>query len=57
MSESVRLAKRLLNPVHRENYQSGLAEEARAFARAFEHPDQREGMTAFVEKRKAGYLD
>jgi enoyl-CoA hydratase len=54
---AVRMTKRLLNPVQRENYQSGLAEEARAFARAFEHPDQSNGMTAFVEKRVVEYQD
>lgn len=48
---AVRMAKRLLNPVQRENTVSGLSEEARAFASAFDHPDQRSGMVAFLEKR------
>ena len=31
----------------------GLAHEAGLFALTFAHPDQREGMDAFLEKRKA----
>lgn len=54
---AVRTAKRLLNPTQRGNPDSGLAEEAAAFARAFSHPDQKKGMTAFLEKRTAEFED
>jgi enoyl-CoA hydratase len=54
---AVRAAKRLLLAESRQNPVSGLREEAKAFAMAFDHPDQREGMTAFVEKRAPVFED
>jgi enoyl-CoA hydratase/carnithine racemase len=35
----------------------GLAEEVAAFGAAFAHPDQREGMRAFLEKRVPAFSD
>lgn len=35
---------------------AGLEIEANAFAKCFAHPDSREGISAFVEKRKANFL-
>ena len=55
--QAVRTAKRLLSARHRGNRTSGLNEEIRAFASSFDHPDQREGMTAFLEKRSPTYQD
>ena len=49
---AVRASKRLIARSFDGYPASGLAEEAHAFANAFESPDQREGMGAFVEKRK-----
>jgi len=54
---AVRMSKRLMNPAQRDNPAASLAEEGRAFGRAFEHPDQELGMTAFLEKRAADYQD
>lgn len=50
--QSVQSAKRLIAHTRGSTYRDGLAEELSAFASAFGTPDQREGMTAFVEKRK-----
>jgi enoyl-CoA hydratase len=55
--QAVRAAKRLLSMRHRGNRTSGLNEEARMFASSFDHPDQHEGMTAFLEKRTPTYQD
>jgi enoyl-CoA hydratase len=47
------LAKKAINQGREEmGLSSGLALERELFARLFTHPDQKEGMTAFVEKRK-----
>jgi enoyl-CoA hydratase len=47
------LAKKAVNQGREEmGLSSGLALERELFARSFTHPDQKEGMTAFVEKRK-----
>jgi enoyl-CoA hydratase len=47
------LAKKAVNQGREEmGLSSGLALERELFARSFTHPDQKEGMTAFIEKRK-----
>jgi enoyl-CoA hydratase len=52
---AVRAAKRLMSQAFAGNPAAGLAQEVRAFATAFAHPDQREGMAAFVAKRDASF--
>lgn len=54
---AVRLSKRLIARSEDAHPSAGLAEEAHAFAETFGSPDQREGMTAFVEKRKPVFRD
>jgi len=54
---AVRSAKSLMKLAYQGAPGAGLDSEVRAFAAAFETPDQREGMTAFVEKRTADFLD
>jgi enoyl-CoA hydratase len=49
---AVRASKRLIARAFDGHSASGLAEEAHAFADSFETEEQREGITAFVEKRK-----
>lgn len=53
---AVRLAKDLVNRSLDLNLDDGLAYEARAFALAFDSADQKEGMGAFLEKRKPDYV-
>jgi enoyl-CoA hydratase len=52
---AVRLAKSLMSAEQRQDPVVGLDAEAHAFASAFDHPDQRVGMTAFLEKRRATF--
>lgn len=54
---AVRLSKRLIVRSDDAHPSAGLAEEAHAFAETFGSPDQREGMTAFVEKRTPVFKD
>ena len=54
---AVRSSKRLLQLAFNGQVASGLETELQTFADAFTTPDQREGMTAFVEKRAPVYLD
>ena len=54
---AVRASKRLIARSFDGHPASGLAEEAHGFADAFESADQREGMNAFVEKRKPSFRD
>lgn len=49
---AVRFSKVAINRAFEEPLMVGLAEEARLFADAFNTADQREGMTAFLERRK-----
>jgi enoyl-CoA hydratase len=49
---AVRASKRLVARAFDGHPSAGLTEEANAFADAFESDEQREGMTAFAEKRK-----
>lgn len=55
--EAVRTSKMLIAAAYSESVNEGLIQEAEAFADAFEGADQREGMAAFVEKRKAAFAD
>ncbi len=55
--EAVQTSKRLIAVAYAEPVDEGLIQEAEAFADAFEGDDQREGMAAFVEKRKAAFAD
>lgn len=52
---AVRASKRLIARAFDGQPVSGLAEEVHAFSDAFETDDQREGMTAFGEKRKPAF--
>lgn len=54
---AVRSAKSLMKLAYQGAPGAGLDAEVRAFGAAFETPDQREGMTAFVEKRAADFQD
>lgn len=50
---AVRAAKKMINQVYEESLSDGLAEEKREFYALFSSEDQKEGMQAFIEKRKA----
>jgi enoyl-CoA hydratase len=50
---AVRLAKESVNNAFETYLADGLADERRAFYVLFSTEDQKEGMAAFVEKRKA----
>jgi enoyl-CoA hydratase len=54
---AVRAAKRLISLAVAGDQGAGLAAEAASFGAAFSTVDQREGMTAFVEKRPASFVD
>lgn len=54
---AVRSAKQLIGLAFNGQTIDGLDTEARAFGAAFTTGDQREGMTAFVEKRTANFAD
>jgi enoyl-CoA hydratase len=54
---AVRAAKSLIKLAFQGAPGAGLDAEVRAFGAAFETEDQREGMNAFVEKRKALFQD
>lgn len=54
---AVRSAKRLIALAFKDDPGSGLQAEALAFGAAFQGPDQREGMRAFIEKRPAVFAD
>lgn len=54
---AVRSAKQLIRLAFNGQTIDGLATEARAFGAAFATADQKEGMTAFVEKRTAVFVD
>jgi enoyl-CoA hydratase len=53
--QAVRASKRLLALTRGASAAGALAEEARTFADLFEGDEQREGMAAFVEKRKPAF--
>ncbi len=52
---AVRLGKEAVNHAFESFLADGLADERRAFYFLFASADQKEGMTAFVEKRKADW--
>jgi enoyl-CoA hydratase len=54
---AVRSSKRLMQLAFNGQVASGLETELQAFADSFTTADQREGMTAFVEKRSPAYVD
>jgi enoyl-CoA hydratase len=54
---AVRTAKQLMRLAFNGQTPSGLEAEAERFGAAFGIPDQREGMTAFTDKRKALFED
>ena len=49
---AVRAAKRMINHSYESFLADGLAEEKQVFYNLFNSEDQKEGMQAFVEKRK-----
>jgi enoyl-CoA hydratase len=49
---AVRAAKKMINQVYEESLSEGLAEEKQEFYHLFSSDDQKEGMQAFIEKRK-----
>jgi enoyl-CoA hydratase len=49
---AVRAAKKLINQSYELSLAEGLAEEKQAFYKLFASQDQKEGMKAFIEKRK-----
>ena len=51
--EAVRAAKKMINTAFESSLKDGLAEEKQTFYNLFNTEDQKEGMKAFVEKRKA----
>lgn len=53
---SVQAAKRLIAATRGTSHRDGLGVEANAFGEAFGTPDQIEGMTAFVEKRRPVFI-
>jgi enoyl-CoA hydratase len=53
---AIRLAKEAVNAAYETTLQAGLAHERRLFYMLFSTEDQKEGMSAFVEKRKAQWL-
>jgi enoyl-CoA hydratase len=55
--EAVQGSKMLIAAAYTEPVDEGLIQEAEAFADAFEGADQQEGMSAFVEKRRAAFAD
>lgn len=50
---AVRAAKKMINQSYERTLSEGLAEEKQAFYNLFASEDQKEGMQAFIEKRKA----
>jgi enoyl-CoA hydratase len=49
---AVRLAKQMVNQAEESALTDGIADERRTFNFLFSTEDQKEGMKAFVEKRK-----
>lgn len=52
---AVQLAKQAINNAYETGLADGLADERRAFYLLFASEDQKEGMSAFLEKRKASW--
>ena len=53
--EALKLAKKAMNQGWETSLSAGLAVERELFFRCFAHPDQKEGMSAFIEKRKPAF--
>ncbi len=53
---AIRAAKRMINHSYESFLKDGLAEEKQVFYNLFNSEDQKEGMTAFVEKRKPNWM-
>jgi enoyl-CoA hydratase len=53
---AVRLGKEAVNKAFDTFLSDGLADERRAFYFLFSTADQKEGMAAFIEKRKPGWM-
>jgi enoyl-CoA hydratase len=53
----VMMIKEAVNRAYESSLQEGLLFERRSFHAAFATADQKEGMAAFVEKRKPGFTD
>jgi enoyl-CoA hydratase len=53
---AVRAAKKMINQTYERTLADGLAEEKQTFYNLFASEDQKEGMTAFVEKRKPNWM-
>ncbi len=49
---AVRAAKKMINQIYEKSLSEGLAEEKQEFYNLFSSEDQKEGMQAFIEKRK-----
>ena len=52
---AVRAAKRMINHSYESFLKDGLAEEKQVFYNLFASEDQKEGMQAFIEKRKPNW--
>ena len=52
---AVRYAKEAMNNSMESGFEAAMAMEANLFALCFATQDQKEGMAAFLEKRKAGF--
>lgn len=52
---AIRYAKEAMNRGIETDIETGMTIEANLFGLCFAHPDQKEGMTAFTEKRKANF--
>jgi enoyl-CoA hydratase len=50
---AVRAAKKMINETFERTLEEGLGEEKQEFYNLFDSEDQKEGMRAFIEKRKA----
>ncbi len=52
---AVRLVKQVVHETDRQDINTGLAAEASLFGLCFATEDQTEGMSAFMEKRRAAF--
>lgn len=52
---AVRLAKKVINRGYDSNLQTGSAYESEVFGLCFSHPESKEGLSAFLEKRKPNW--
>jgi len=52
---AVKLAKKVINKGFDSNFQTGSAYESEVFGLCFSHPESKEGLAAFLEKRKPNW--